>query len=256
MTDYDIMELMIASEFHRMGKKADKAPIALLIHGMAGSYRIWDRTVIFLMRQGYNVITLDLSGHGASKKRNIYSFDTWVEDVLEVLKKHNIEQLDLILGHSLGGLITTGVSKQIPTKKIVFIDPLLVVPIGIMRPIIKRILRMGSSTSLKQLIERHPNRDPQQLLNEYESIQKWDVNCLEALKAPDGIKLITGFLTQDELPKTLLLRPHNSVMIPNGKVKFFEEHNISVVSIRDVGHGLHHDDHEQFETIVEAFITS
>lgn len=110
------------SEFHILKeRRGSHHPVALLIHGMSSTSRTWDETVVFLMMNGYNVVTVELEGHGDSIWNEQYSFDSWSESIVNQLKGFKLEQLDLIVGHSLGGLLAANVALSVPTRKILLL---------------------------------------------------------------------------------------------------------------------------------------
>lgn len=239
------------SEFHILKeRRGSHHPVALLIHGMSSTSRTWDETVVFLMMNGYNVVTVELEGHGDSIWNEQYSFDSWSESIVNQLKGFKLEQLDLIVGHSLGGLLAANVALSVPTRKILFIDPLLAVPPAMVRMVVKRMLRLKVTASLPDLIEKFPNRDPQLLLHEYEAIHKWDVKSLEALKPQDGWSIVKKFFQLTPKPESVLVRPASSMLIPQRKAKFFKKNGIQVVTIDNVGHGLHLDAPKEFQAIL------
>ena len=241
------------SKYHILKeRKGEHHPTALLIHGMSSTSRTWDETVVYLMVHGYNVVTVELEGHGDNARLDSYSFNIWIDSIVKQVEGFNLSRLDLIVGHSLGGLLAAGVAMKIPTKKILFIDPLLAVPPAMVRMVVKRMLRLKVTASLPDLIEKFPNRDPQLLLHEYEAIHKWDVKCLEALKPNDGWDIVKAFFALNEKPESVLVRPASSMLIPKRKKKFFAKHGIRVVTIDNVGHGVHLDAPKEFQDILAS----
>jgi len=77
------------------------------IHGAGGSSSIWFKQVEDFKKQ-FNVILLDLRGHGKSKNSHVnvkeYNFKSISEDILKVLDKENIKKTHLV-GISLGSII-------------------------------------------------------------------------------------------------------------------------------------------------------
>lgn len=239
------------SEYHVLKeRRGEHHPTALLIHGMSSTSRTWDETVVYLMMHGYNVVTVELEGHGDSSRLSEYSFEIWINSIVSQLHGFKLERLDLIVGHSLGGLLAAGVAMQITTRKILFIDPLLAVPPAMVRMVVKRMLRLKVSASLPDLIEKFPDRDPQLLLHEYEAIQKWDVKSLESLKPQDGWDIVKRFFAIKVKPEAVLVRPSNSMLIPKRKAKFFNKHGIHVITMEGVTHGLHLDKPKEFQKIL------
>lgn len=243
------------SKFHTFKhRRGEQHPTALLIHGMSSTSRTWDATVVFLMRRGFNVVTVELEGHGDSTRLDSYSFDVWIDSIVTQLENFNISKLDLIVGHSLGGLLTAGVACRVPTDKVLFIDPLLAVPPAMVRMVVKRMLRLKITATLPDLIEKFPDREPQLLLHEYEALQKWDVKCLEALKPQDGWNIVKKFFALTTKPEAVLVRPSNSMLIPKRKTEFFNDNGIKVVTMEGVTHGLHLDKPEEFNYILSGLV--
>ena len=250
-----IGELIMKSEFHVLKeRKGHPHPVALLIHGMSSTSRTWDDTVVYLMRHGFNVVTVELEGHGDSTRLDKYSFNLWIDSIVNQLYGFKVTSLDLMVGHSLGGLLAAGVAEVIPTRKVLFIDPLLAVPPAMVRLVIKRMLRLKVTASLPDLLDKFPNRDPQLLLHEYEAIRKWDVKCVEALKPQDGWAIVKRFFALESKPESVLVRPASSMLIPKRKAKFFAEHGIRVVTVENVGHGVHLDAPEEFQQILSSIV--
>ncbi len=88
-------------------------PVLLLVHGMAGDYRNWER-VIAPLAERYTVIAPDLPGHGASAPGggdySIGALATELRDLLIVLGHDRAT----FVGHSLGGGIVMQLSYQFP----------------------------------------------------------------------------------------------------------------------------------------------
>ena len=84
------------------GIDKNKATIVLL-HGSGLSHIVWSLTEQYLSNQGYNVLAVDLPGHGNSKGiclKSIEEISEWLEKVFNEL---NISAIT-ILGHSQGCL--------------------------------------------------------------------------------------------------------------------------------------------------------
>ena len=76
----------------------------VLVHGGAAHGRWWDHIAPLLAR-GTRVIAVDLSGHGDSGRRNVYTLDCWADEVLTVASAAGISGPPLIIGHSMGGFV-------------------------------------------------------------------------------------------------------------------------------------------------------
>jgi len=76
-----------------------------LVHGGAAHSRWWDH-IAPLLTAGWQVIAIDLSGHGDSGRRDSYSLDTWAREVLAVVADAGTAASSVVIGHSMGGLVT------------------------------------------------------------------------------------------------------------------------------------------------------
>lgn len=90
------------------------APALVLIHGLAGSTRWWDR-VVPALAQSHHVIRIDLLGHGQSAKPSGggYSIPEQGRRVGQALDRLGVKQA-VVVGHSTGGSVATALAEQRP----------------------------------------------------------------------------------------------------------------------------------------------
>jgi len=101
----------------------------LLIHGLGSSTRDWEFQVP-VFSQKYQVITIDLRGHGKSDKpKGPYSMQMFAGDIAELLKKLGIKSTH-VLGISLGGGIAFQFALDYPN----LVKSLMIVNAGIEIP--------------------------------------------------------------------------------------------------------------------------
>lgn len=85
--------------------KGTHADVALFfIHGVGGSLDIWGSQLDFFSKLGYEVITPDLAGHGASSAPQIaaaYTFYALAEDMRIIFKRY-ARKRNILIGHSYG----------------------------------------------------------------------------------------------------------------------------------------------------------
>jgi pimeloyl-ACP methyl ester carboxylesterase len=96
-----------------------EAPWVTFIHGAGGSSSIWFKQIRDF-RKYFNVLLVDLRGHGKSKKNlsdhlKKYTFDTIGDDVIEVLDHLDIRSTHFI-GISLGTIIARELSERYPSR--------------------------------------------------------------------------------------------------------------------------------------------
>ena len=90
------------------------------VHGAGGSSSIWFKQIRDFKNQ-YNVLLLDLRGHGQSKAglktafKNKYTFSSLSNDILEVLNHLKIEKSHFI-GISLGTILIRQLAEMHPTR--------------------------------------------------------------------------------------------------------------------------------------------
>ena len=84
------------------GIDKDKDTIVLL-HGSGLSHIVWSLTEQYLSNQNYNVLAIDLPGHGNSEGKSLKSIEEISDWLEKVFNKLNISKITII-GHSQGCL--------------------------------------------------------------------------------------------------------------------------------------------------------
>ena len=80
-------------------------PGLVFVHGGAAHAEWWS----FLAPQlthDYQVLALDLSGHGDSGRRDEYPRELWAEEVMAVIEDADLPGPPVVVGHSLGGMVS------------------------------------------------------------------------------------------------------------------------------------------------------
>lgn len=98
-------------------KHSEDADWVTFVHGAGGSSSIWYKQIRDFSKQ-FNVLLVDLRGHGKSKqaiqgKLKHYSFDKIGDDVIEVLKHLKITSTHFV-GISLGTIIIREITERFP----------------------------------------------------------------------------------------------------------------------------------------------
>ncbi|CAG5086929.1 alpha/beta fold hydrolase [Parvicella tangerina] len=97
---------------HKMVDKNHEKTI-LLLHGFLGSQLIWE-AIIPELSASFNVITMDLPGHGASSvKGEVHTMEAMAKVVIDQLNNLGVSQVHLV-GHSMGGYVGLEILKQQP----------------------------------------------------------------------------------------------------------------------------------------------
>ncbi|HKL61586.1 MAG TPA: lysophospholipase [Acholeplasma sp.] len=98
--------MQIFSETHFI--ENEKARI-FIVHGIAEHSKRYTHVAKFLNDSGYSAVTFDLRGHGESdgKRGYINKYETFLEDIHVLFHKYKSDHVkNVLLGHSMGGLIT------------------------------------------------------------------------------------------------------------------------------------------------------
>jgi hypothetical protein len=86
-------------------------PLLFYIHGVGGSSIIWQSQLEFFNEKGYEIIALDLVGHGLSsiaKEANLYEFLEMSSDILQIFDMFaNKNNNNVVIGHSYGSSFAT-----------------------------------------------------------------------------------------------------------------------------------------------------
>ena len=75
----------------------------ILLHGSGLSHIVWSLTEQYLSNKGYNILAIDLPGHGNSEGPSLESIEEISEWLNKIINNIGIKSLS-ILGHSQGCL--------------------------------------------------------------------------------------------------------------------------------------------------------
>ena len=100
--------------------KKENASWITFIHGAGGSSAIWFKQIRFFSKN-FNLLLIDLRGHGASKDliqnpfKTKYSFESIAEDIIEVMDHVKIEKSHFV-GISLGTILIRQLAEMQPKR--------------------------------------------------------------------------------------------------------------------------------------------
>lgn len=87
------------------GSDDGERPGVVLIHGGAAHAHWWSPLAPLLL-PAYDVVALDLSGHGDSGRRPAYSRHIWAAEVMAVIDDVGWGLPPVLVGHSMGGFVS------------------------------------------------------------------------------------------------------------------------------------------------------
>ena len=90
-------------------------PVVVLVHGITESHHSWD-SLIGELALDFQVVAVDLRGHGASERRAPYDALTMAVDLHAVVEAVGAPS-PLMIGHSLGGAVVSIYARR--TRRVV-----------------------------------------------------------------------------------------------------------------------------------------
>lgn len=76
----------------------------VFVHG-GGANAHWWTHLAARFADEYRVVAVDLSGHGDSEHREVYSLEQWTDEVMAVVRAAGIVGPPVVVGHSMGGFV-------------------------------------------------------------------------------------------------------------------------------------------------------
>ena len=114
-----MMELTVngSKTFCYTGGKAFEAakPTAIFIHGVLNDHSVWILQTRYLAHHGWNVLAVDLPGHGQSGGDPLASVEAASDFVLALMDAAGLAKVALI-GHSFGSLIALETAARAPDR--------------------------------------------------------------------------------------------------------------------------------------------
>ncbi|CAN5172878.1 alpha/beta hydrolase [soil metagenome] len=90
-------------------------PTVVFIHGAQNDHSVWILQTRYFAHHGFNVLAVDLPGHGRSKGDALTSVEAMSDWLLALLDAAGVKQASLI-GHSMGSLIALETAARAPQR--------------------------------------------------------------------------------------------------------------------------------------------
>jgi len=147
--------------------------VIVLLHGLASNLTRWSEFVeLTTLGETFDLLRVDLRGHGESFTRGRIGMRIWCEDLLTLLDHEKYERV-IVIGHSLGAQIAAHLACRAPERveALVLLDPVFRVALAPKWKLIARLaplawllvwmIRLLNKLGLRR---RHiPNRDLRRL---------------------------------------------------------------------------------------------
>ncbi len=82
-------------------RKCGEGQPLIILHGLFGQSDNWNTLAKQFSEQGFEVYTVDQRNHGLSPHSDDWNFKIMSEDILELIKEHELKNV-ILLGHSMG----------------------------------------------------------------------------------------------------------------------------------------------------------
>ena len=225
---------------------------AVLIHGIMSDSRAWHRVTTELEGHGFRVLAVDLAGHGRSPRSHRYSPAAWADDVVETLHPLLVGPPDVVMGHSLGGLVASLVADRLAPRAAIYIDPAFAFPTGIRGWAFKTFFAIAPRPKRSALVRMNPKWSAVDVDIELATLRDWDK------------RTILGFAdTRTLAPPARLVAPslvvlaEKSLLITERVAAQLRRQGMTVATVAGTGHTVFRDDHSGFmETIVRWLRTA
>jgi pimeloyl-ACP methyl ester carboxylesterase len=90
-------------------------PTAVFIHGAQNDHSVWVLQTRYFAHHGFNVLAVDLPGHGRSEGAPLTRVEAMADWVLALLDAAGVQQATLV-GHSMGALIALEATHRAPAR--------------------------------------------------------------------------------------------------------------------------------------------
>ena len=262
------------------------APPLLLVHGGRDHCRNWD-WVAEALRDDYHIIAPDLRGHGDSEwlKGGGYNQLDYVYDIAQLLNQTKMTPVTII-GHSLGGSISLTYSGLYPetVTKLVAIEGMGPPPqmmkmlteqptharihewINGLRKVAGRTPRRYASLeeAFQRMQEENPHLSAEKARHltihgsnqNEDGTYSWKFDNYVRMFFPIGLtpRQSNEIHARIECPTLLIRGTESWASDPekDGRAQRFK--NVRVANIEGAGHWVHHDQLDEFLTVVQAFL--
>ncbi len=96
-------------------------PTILLVHGSGLTHIVWSFHEQFYSMQGFNVLSVDLPGHGNSEGPSLKSIEEISDWIKSLMEKLNIKKI-IIIGHSQGNPVKKIINSSRDIREILAVD--------------------------------------------------------------------------------------------------------------------------------------
>lgn len=223
--------------------------VAVLVHGIQSDHRAWHRVAAELREDGFRVVAIDLAGHGVSPRSRRYSPAAWADDAVESLKPVVGDRIDLLVGHSLGALVASGVAEHIRPRAAVYIDPAFGFPRGLHGIALKSVFVLSPRPRAWTLRRLNPRWGDDDVDLELATLAVWDRRTLLGFTRTSRLTPPASLVAP-----SLVVLAERSMLIGTRDEAALRELGMTVVRVPGAGHTVFRDDHAGFMTLLQDWV--
>jgi lysophospholipase len=231
---------LFVRRYEPYSRDADRA--VLLVHGMAEHGQCYQHVAESMVARGWNVILPDLRGHGRSGGVPIHvdDFGEYVDDLKLILDESGLySQKTVLVGHSMGGLISARFVQQFPdsVSALAMLSPLLGIGIRI-SPVTVALGRLLSfvrprSRFRKRTKREHSTRNPEALSRyAHDPLIGQSVTAAWYFAMRSALRTVWDLAGQISCPVLLMQAGSDLVVDPSASLGWLERVGSSDKSIR------------------------
>lgn len=216
--------------------------IAVLVHGLSGSSATWCEVGPALAARGFHVLAPDLAGHGRSP-RGRYSRERWAEDLVDTLPVG----ADLVVGHSLGGVLLAMVVDQLRPATAVYEDPAwypTAEGYGAGMPAIAASRHLTDD----DLASAFPYWSVDARAAKRTALQQWDPATTEMRFVE------TAYVPVLPIVPSLVLLADPSALVTPARAEQFAAAGFELRTVPGTGHNVHHDNPSGYLDALDAWL--
>ena len=236
----------------------------LLIHGLGSSGRDWELQVAYFADR-YQVITLDMRGHGkSSKPPGPYSIPLFAGDTASVLEMLEVAPVHVV-GISMGGMIAFQLAVDRPelVKSVVVVNS---GPDFVIRSIKDRlqvwqrfiITRVLGLRKMAEVLGERMFPKPEHAQVRKVFVERWVENDKQAYQ--ESMKAIVGWSVADRIgeircPALIIASDEDYTPVESKQAYVQKMPNAELAVIEDARHAVPVERPEQFNAVLEAFLS-
>lgn len=224
---------------------------AVLLHGIMSDSHSWDGVAQDLVDRGFRVIAVDLAGHGDSPRARRYSVAAWADDVLETIEPLLDGAPDLVMGHSLGGLVASIVAERIAPRAVIYVDPAFDFPKGLRGALFKLSFALMPPLKRRDLRRLNPKWSTRDIEAEFAAQQRWHRRTMLGLV---DSKLFVPPLGSS-VPSLVVLAERSLLVTRDAAFRMLRS-GMRVVRVEGAGHTVWRDQPERFTAVVGRWLAS